>query len=388
MKDIAPNRISDASSWPLSETRRGWAGLLLASAVLLVTILSGCGGQAPTSLPPQPVAFPQHGYPLGTDRGGDYYAGQLVLQEGCLRIHVPSNPNNAPWPSRLAVWPSSFSLEQDSGTVRVLDGQGRVAARVGDHVRVSWAEVPYEEFERQELVTGMPEHCLPGLIFVGGDVTAFDPKNEVTELRLQSPEVLLLRQKTVMAAERTFMAALGVGELVLDGPCLRLNGGSLIVWPPGFTPHLQDGVVQILNGAGQVIAQVGDEITGGGGYYEKNHSECPGEAFHIHSIEVLPDVPVYFPQWSEEIKIGPVVKRRTGELTLDGKCLVIKNVLEGGGPDGMLPSWPGSYGLNVHNGTVECWTQRAGWSPAWGTRCRSTPSSSPTTKPRDTGGWM
>ena len=51
----------------------------------------------------------------------------------------------------------------------------------------------------------------------------FDPGNEATELRLSDPDVLLLRQKTVMVAERSFPLAAGVGELVLDGPCLRLK---------------------------------------------------------------------------------------------------------------------------------------------------------------------
>ena len=403
MNSIASDSISDALSRLRSKAHFRRVGPLLLAACLLAMISAGCGGQTPTADSPQhatpeavnaqpsptqlpstqsppatsprhtpgsgtsplpiaedeqppPVAFPQHDYPLGTDRGGDYYAGQLVLSEGCLRIDVPSNPNNAPWPSRLAIWPSSFSLEQDSGAVRVLDGEGRVAAQVGDHVRVSWAEIPYEEYERQELVTGMPEHCQPGLIFVGGDVTAFDPDNEATELRLSDPEVLLLRRETVMTAEQVFLEALGVGELVLDGPCLRIkdeHGANTVIWPAGFSPHVENGVVQVRNGAGQTIAQVGDDITGGGGYFKRSNKDCPGEAFHIHTIEVLPDVPVYFPQWDEEIKIGQVVKRRTGELTLDGKCLVIKNVLEGGSPDGMLPSWPESYGLNLQNGTVE-----------------------------------
>ena len=49
-------------------------------------------------------------------------------------------------------------------------------------------------------------------------MTVFDPKNEVTKLGLQSPEVLLLRQETVMAAERVFLTAAGFGELVLDRP--------------------------------------------------------------------------------------------------------------------------------------------------------------------------
>ena len=164
-----------------------------------------------TQLPP--VAFPKHDYPLETDRGGYYLAGQLVLKEGCLLVEVPSNSNDTPWPAPLAIWPSSFSLEQDSGTVRVLDGDGQVVARVGDYLRLSWAAVTYDEAKRHELITELPEHCPPGPILVVGEITAFDPKNEATELRLSDPEVLFLRQETVMASERIFLAAAGYGEL-------------------------------------------------------------------------------------------------------------------------------------------------------------------------------
>ena len=354
MKDIASDRITDAPSRLLSKTLRRWVGLLLISAVLPATILAGCGGdRVPVEqADPASVAFPRHDYPLGTDRGGDYFAGQLVLREGCLLVEVPSNPNNAPWPARLAIWSSSFSLDVESGTVRVFDGQGQVAAQVGDYVRISRAELTSEDHKYAELIAGLPEHCPAGRTFVGA-VTVFDPKNEVTKLWLQSPEVLLLRQETVMAAERVFLTAAGFGELVMDGPCLRINGGATVLWPPGFAPHVEDGVVLVHNGAGQTIARVGDEIAGGGGYFKSRYKECPGEAFHIHSIKVLPDTPVYFPQWDEAIKMGQVVKPRTGELALDGKCLVIRNILEGGVPNDVLLFWPEAYGLNVQDGAVE-----------------------------------
>ena len=341
-------------------------GLLLLSAVLLATIFAGCGRvQAPTepaatptatATQPPPVAFPRHDYPLETDRGGYYLAGQLVLKEGCLLVEVPSNPNDAPWPAPLAIWPSSFSLEQDSGTVRVLDGDGRVVARVGDYLRLSWAAVTYDEAKRHELITELPEHRPPGHILVVDEVTAFDPKNEATELRLSDPEVLFLRQQTVMSVNRGFLDAEGVGELVIDGSCLRIKGEhntNTVIWPAGFTPHVEDGLVQVRNGAGQIIARVGDEIAGGGGYFKSGNKECPGEAFHIHSIKVLPDVPVYFPRWEEEIRKGQVVKPLTGELTLDGKCLVLRNILEGNVPNDALLFWPDAYDLNVDNGAVE-----------------------------------
>ena len=367
MRRIASDSVPDASGRLLSETWRGWVGLLLLPVALLVTIFTGCGGQAPADPPPQlatpstvdaqppPVAFPRHDYSLGTDRGGDYFAGQLVLKEGCLLVEVPSDPT-ARGASRLAIWPSSFSLDENSETLRVVDGHGRVAARVGDYIRLSWAKLTYEEAKRSELVTGMPEHCPPSRIFVGGDVTAFAPRDEVTELRLSDPEVLLLRQETIMSAERVFLTAAGVGELVLDGPCLRIKGKynmNTVVWPAGFTPHVEDGVVQVRNGAGQTIARVGDEIAGGGGYFDSKHKDCPGEAFRIHSIKVLPDVEVYFPRWDDGIRKGQVTTPQAGELALDGKCLVLRDILDGGVPQHALLFWPKDYDLNVEDGVVE-----------------------------------
>ena len=134
----------------------------------MVTAFAGCGGnQEPVEQSdPTSVAFPRHDYLLGTDRGGDFFAGQLVLREGCLLVEVSSNPNNAPWPARLAIWPSSFSLNVESGTVRVFDGKGQVAAQVGDYLRISPAEFTPEDDKYAELIAGRPERCPAGRTFV------------------------------------------------------------------------------------------------------------------------------------------------------------------------------------------------------------------------------
>ena len=60
---------------------------------------------------------------------------------------------------------------------------------------------------------------------VGEEVAVFDPKNEATELRLSDLDVLFFRQKSEISANSGFMDAAGTGELVLDGQCLRSNGG-------------------------------------------------------------------------------------------------------------------------------------------------------------------
>ena len=244
--------------------------------------------------PPDPegpeVFFPQHDAPLGTDDGGSYWAGQLILDEGCLRVEVPPDVNG-PGGSSLLIWPSGYTLSAEDRVVRVSDDNGRVAARVGDHIRLSRATVSYKEARDQGLLRGMSEDCGGPFYLVGDEVTAFDPDNEPRELRLSDPDVFFPRQRTVIATGRSQMLAEGGGELVLDGQCLRLKGGSTtVIWPAGFTPHVDQGVVQVRNGAGRIIAQVGDKLSMGGGYFSRDDAEeCPGEVFSVHSIEIVPD---------------------------------------------------------------------------------------------------
>ena len=210
---------------------------IAASSILaLLAFAMACGNDD--------MAFPRHDAPLGTDRGGEYFAGQLVVSKGCLRAEAPSNDANDPRSSWLLIWPGAFTLEAESGSVRIVDGLGRIAARVGDHVRLSRAAVTYQQAMDQGLVDDLPENCAEPYLLVGDEVTAFDPKNEATELRLSDPDVLLLRQRTVMGS-RILMEAEGIGEVVLDGQCLRLGDSTTIVWPAGFTPHIHRGVVHV-----------------------------------------------------------------------------------------------------------------------------------------------
>ena len=170
-----------------------------------------------------PVIFPRHNAPLGTDRSEQYTAGKLILEEGCLRVEVPAKGVNSRM-SRLVIWPSSFTFKEESGSIRIIDGLGRTAAQVGDHIRLSRAAATYQQARDQEFSAEGIEHCEKPSFWVGDEVTVFDRENEATEMRLSDPYVLLLRQNTEMAFERAFMTAAGVGELVLDGQCLRLKG--------------------------------------------------------------------------------------------------------------------------------------------------------------------
>ena len=312
--------------------------------------------KAPTGDQASSMVFPRHDAPLGTDRGGEYFAGRLVINKGCLRAEAPSRSATNPRSSWLLIWPGAFTLESESGSVRIIDGLGEIAAHVGDHVRLSRAAVTYQQAMDQGLVEGLSEDCTEPYLLVGDEVTVFDPKNEATELRLSDPDVLFLRGKTVMGFP-SLKQALGMGEVVLDGQCLRLGDSSTtIIWPAGFTPYSDRGVVHVRNGSGRVIATVGDEIAAGGGYRSLDSGACPGEVFFPNQIKVLPDVEVYFPKQDGTLTTDQEAERFSGELVVDGKCLKVDSPLRVRDrayvPVRPLLIWPSALSLSVEDGDV------------------------------------
>jgi len=66
-----------------------------------------------------------------------------------------------------------------------------------------------------------------------------------------------------------FMLALLTGELILVDGCLRLNGNDgnshLLIWPYDYSVGIESNVIQIIDGTGQAVAQVGDKLKVGGG---------------------------------------------------------------------------------------------------------------------------
>ena len=53
------------------------------------------------------------------------------------------------------------------------------------------------------------------------------------------------------------------------------------------------------------------------------------------------------------MRMGQVTLSCTGKLALDGKCLMLRRILEGGAPNNEFLAWLENYGLNVQDGTVE-----------------------------------
>lgn len=97
--------------------------------------------------------------------------------------------------------------------------------------------------------------------------------------------------KPVEGTRETMTADL-TGQLVLVDNCLRViadysGTNYLLVWPSEFMLNIEGDVVQILDGTGQVVARVGDQIWTGGGEVpdsfvrEENRGTCPGPFFEV-----------------------------------------------------------------------------------------------------------
>ena len=134
------------------------------------------------------------------DRGRESFVGKLVLKNGCLRAEAPprSGHDNR---SRLIIWPRSFTLNTEDGYVRVVDATGRIAARVGDHVRFGGSISSPQTARIQELEKELPSRCPGPYMLAGDEVTAIIP-DEPTTLTLQLPdrELVFPRQKTYLGS--------------------------------------------------------------------------------------------------------------------------------------------------------------------------------------------
>lgn len=67
-----------------------------------------------------------------------------------------------------------------------------------------------------------------------------------------------------------YPSALATGILILDDGYLRLeyqgtDASDLVIWPPGFSIHVQADTIHVLNKDGNQVARLGDKIQAGGG---------------------------------------------------------------------------------------------------------------------------
>ena len=251
------------------------------------------------------VAFPRQGPVEGTRVVMEAeLIGELVLVNGCLRVKSIYDGR-----SLLPVWPPEFTLKAEKRAtvaaqdeIQVLDGTGQVVARVGGSGTVAPQEVymgggegsatSLADCVRQQL----PGDCTGPYWIVGEGVRPnlrHDSDLFTLDVISTTERSFLLLHKKPVLDEWAEGDSLIAGKLVLHDyqRCPRVTSDSgltdyLLLWPPDYGARVENGEVEIVDGSGQGVVRVGEEVRIGGGAilmdwdsekYRQLHYELPGD---------------------------------------------------------------------------------------------------------------
>ena len=217
---------------------------------------------------PAGAVFPRHDEAIPANRGDQYVYGELSIAGGCLRIsYVDQVDREATRDGLLVVWPVGCGTRTSDGVVEMTGPDGLVVAAAGQTLRLSGKKVSDRLASADEWDWGGGEvgQCGGPFWLVGDEVTAIraGATGSVMEDDIFLPRLYDQRGPIISP-----LAGLK-GRLTLRGGCLLVEtpdspGEYLVVWPPGFNIQREGDDILVLNGGGNVIAQVGDHVTLGG----------------------------------------------------------------------------------------------------------------------------
>ena len=237
-----------------------------------------------------PVGFPVHREPLVVNLGSDYVYGDLHAFGGCLYVTYADSGSFGVSPAGvLVIWPAGYRVSVDGSEGEVFDGDGVSVASVGDTLRVSGRLLrDLEGVDWNWDPVGSSDPACAGPYWLVGDEVARDVGDDdgASGAVVSLPRLLHQRGPVVKPQ------AAVVGNLVLRDGCLHVldrlgSAGYVVVWPPGYRAGSADGVV-VLNGGGNVVARVGEQVRlVGGGYMGGGllaGSSCSGPAFKAYEV--------------------------------------------------------------------------------------------------------
>ena len=270
------------------------AGIRLPEHVELVAAGGRSAGEIDICATPEVpgVAFPRQG-PIEGPRVvmQALLVGRLVLVDGCLRIESPHGDE-----SQLPIWPPEFGLAAEGEQIQVLDGEGRVVARVGEEVYMGGGGGSAEGLAncvREQL----PAACTGPYWIVGEGVRPNLNRDSelfaLEEVETTVRSFLLLHKAPLLDGWIEAESQIS-GKLVLwdYDRCPRIFnenglGNYLLLWPPDYGAAVEEeGAIVIVDGEGQVVARMGEEVTLGGGpiphtwdseEYRRLLQELPGD---------------------------------------------------------------------------------------------------------------
>jgi hypothetical protein len=216
--------------------------------------------------------------------------GMLALKDGCLRVESLYGDV-----SYLAIWPPEFTLGGVGENLAVLDGGGNIVGHIGREIYMGGGErkeAPWPECVRRQL----PSACGGPYWIVGEGVRPnFRRDSELVRIELihtsERSAILIHKQPLLDAWVQDQSTISGVLRLYSPQRCPRIQSESgitnaLPLWPPAYALLFREGMVEILDGDGQVVAREGQQVTLHGGYiphsweseqYRRLYDDIPGD---------------------------------------------------------------------------------------------------------------
>jgi hypothetical protein len=251
-------------AWFESELRK--AGAVLPEGVELVVVQGGSTARNKDLLltPPVPgIAFPRQ-KPVEGFRTSmlAQLIGTLQLEGECLYVDSLQGGERV-----LPIWPPEFTLRLEGEQLLVIDGQGQVAARVGEEVYMGGGHVPVtDEWVLQQI----PSAC-QGSYFVVGEGVRPNLRQE-TELlytdviSAAGGTILFPRYKAALDEQVTDAQSIA-GQLVAYDyqRCLHLQteswGPFTLLWPTDWSLQVTEDTATVVDGQGKSVAQLRDEVS-------------------------------------------------------------------------------------------------------------------------------
>ena len=185
---------------------------------------------------------------------------------------------------------------------------------------------------------------------VGDDITVIEA-DEPEIMQIADSDVHFRRQKTKEVGF-TPLADTADGywpisePLALEDDCVLLvypDGEKYVpIWPPGFTAHLENGVLEVRNGGGRKIVRVGERLRIRGSVVQEHLGgivvpECGARLLRLKQI-INADLPLAFLKHGDRWKPDAEQTKDSleGEIDVRNGCLHINN---------NFLLWPSDYRL-------------------------------------------
>jgi hypothetical protein len=255
--------VSDRA-WFESELRR--VGAQLPDGVELVVVEGGSTAKDKDLLltPPVPgIAFPRQ---KPTEGFRESMLAQLIgtlrLEGACLQVQPLGGG------VLLPIWPPEFTLRVEGEQVLVIDGQGQVAARAGQEVYMAGGYVGVSD---EWVLQQIPAACRGEYFVVGNEVRPnlrYDSNLFALDVVSTTQQTaLFLRYKPALDEQMADGGEIAGKLVVYDySRCLHLQteqgpGTVTLLWPSDWSVHASDGELVVVDGTGQAVARVGNEVS-------------------------------------------------------------------------------------------------------------------------------